>query len=65
MTFDLKRLYNSCEVKLCDWVESKNKPEQEQLNIDYSRISAYNMKMIQHFLGEADRVKDRLANIES
>ncbi|EEY55384.1 uncharacterized protein PITG_09329 [Phytophthora infestans T30-4] len=99
----VKRLYDSCEVKLYDWIESENKPGQEigliaqalvsahltdlisifyrddieegedpslepakqQLNVDYSRISAYNMKMIQHLLGEIDRLKDRLANIES
>ncbi|ETL79715.1 hypothetical protein L917_19710 [Phytophthora nicotianae] len=99
----VKRLYDSCEVKLYDWIESENKPGQEigliaqdlvsahltdlisifyrddmeggedpslepakqQLNVDYSRISAYNMKMIQHLLGEIDRLKGRLANIES
>ncbi|KAL7692909.1 putative intramolecular chaperone auto-processing domain-containing protein [Plasmopara halstedii] len=92
----VKRLYDSCEVKLYDWIESENKPGQEigliaqdlvsahltdlisifyrddieggedpslepakqQLNVDYSRISAYNMKMIQHLLGEIDRLKD-------
>ncbi|ETK73048.1 hypothetical protein L915_19971 [Phytophthora nicotianae] len=84
----VKRLYDSCEVKLYDWIESENKPGQEigliaqdlvsahltdlisifyrddmeggedpslepakqQLNVDYSRVSAYNMKMIQHLL---------------
>ncbi|GMF15926.1 unnamed protein product [Phytophthora lilii] len=40
-------------------------PGKQQLNVDYSRIAAYNMKMIQHLLGEIDRLKDRLANIES
>ncbi|GMF66130.1 unnamed protein product [Phytophthora lilii] len=89
----LKRLYDSCEVKLYEWNESENKPGQEvgiiaqdlvsahltdltsvfyrddieeggdpsiepahaQLNVDYSRIAAYNMKMIQYLLGEIDR----------
>ncbi|GMF66284.1 unnamed protein product [Phytophthora lilii] len=41
------------------------KPGKTQLNVDYSRISAYNMKMIQHLLVEIDSLKDRLANIES
>ncbi|KAG6943803.1 hypothetical protein JG687_00018231 [Phytophthora cactorum] len=99
----IKRLYDNCDVKLYDWIESENRPGQEvgliaqdlvsahltdlisvfyrddiqegedpslepaktQLNVDYSRMSAYNMKMIQHLLGEIDRLKDRLANIES
>ncbi|GMF39453.1 unnamed protein product [Phytophthora lilii] len=88
----VNRLYDQCEVKLYDWIESKNRPGQEvdliaqdlvsahltdiisvfyrddieegedpslepgktQLTVDYSRISAYNMKMIQHLLVEID-----------
>ncbi|GMF13050.1 unnamed protein product [Phytophthora lilii] len=97
----VKRLYDSCDVKLYEWNESENRQGQEvgliaqdlvsahltdlisvfyrddiqegddptlepgktQLNVDYSRISAYNMKMIQHLLTEIDRLKDRVANI--
>ncbi|GMF34401.1 unnamed protein product [Phytophthora lilii] len=40
-------------------------PAKTQLNVDYSRIAAYNMKMIQVLIVEIDRLKDRLANIES
>ncbi|GMF09519.1 unnamed protein product [Phytophthora lilii] len=99
----VKRLYDSCEVKLYESNESENRQGQEvgliaqdlvsahltdlisvfyrddiqegddptlepaktQLNVDYSRISAYNMKMIQHIMSEIDRLKDRVANIES
>ncbi|KAJ8528750.1 hypothetical protein ON010_g14578 [Phytophthora cinnamomi] len=84
----VKRLYDQCEVKLYDWIESENQPGQKvgliaqdlvsahltdlisvfyrddieegedpslepgktQLNVDYSRIRAYNMKMIQHLI---------------
>ncbi|GMF42180.1 unnamed protein product [Phytophthora lilii] len=100
----VKRLYDSCDVKLYEWNESENRQGQEvgliaqdlvsahltdlisvffyrddiqegddptlepgktQLNVDYSRISAYNMKMIQHLMTEIGRIKDRVSNIES
>ncbi|KAL7692928.1 hypothetical protein Plhal304r1_c005g0020381 [Plasmopara halstedii] len=72
----VKRLYDSCEVKLYDWIESENKPGQEiddieggedpslepakqQLNVDYSRISAYNMKMIIFWRWELSPLKSK------
>lgn len=39
-------------------------PDRSQLNVDYSRISAYNMKMIQHLLSEVEDLKNRVSNIE-
>ncbi|KAJ8519119.1 hypothetical protein ON010_g18114 [Phytophthora cinnamomi] len=101
----VKRLYDQCEVKLYDWIESENRPGQEvglitqdlvsahltdlisvfyrddiekgedpslepgktQLNVDYSRISAYNMKMIQHMIErgpDVDRVLRPYQSIE-
>ncbi|GMF38653.1 unnamed protein product [Phytophthora lilii] len=94
----VKRLYDSCEVKLYEWIESENRPGQEvgliaqdlvsahltdlisvfyrddiqegddpslepgkqQLNVDYSRIAAYNMKMIQHLLGEINDLRAKI-----
>ncbi|KAE9006558.1 hypothetical protein PR001_g16272 [Phytophthora rubi] len=38
-------------------------PAKQQLNVDYSRISAYNMRMIQHLMQEIAEIKSRLANI--
>ncbi|RAW21240.1 hypothetical protein PC110_g22317 [Phytophthora cactorum] len=96
----VKRLYDSCDVKLYEWIESENKPGQEvgliaqdlvsahltdltsvfyrddieggedstlepdkaQLNVDYRRIAAYNMKMIQHLL---DRIEELEAKVSS
>ncbi|GMF65767.1 unnamed protein product [Phytophthora lilii] len=96
----VKRLYDSCEVKLYEWNESENRQGQEigliaqdlvsahltdlisvfyrddiqeeddpslepaktQLNVDYSRIAAYNMKMIQHLL---DEINDLRAKIDA
>ncbi|GMF44231.1 unnamed protein product [Phytophthora lilii] len=96
----VKRLYDSCDVKLYEWIESENRPGQEvgliaqdlvsahltdlvsifyrddikegdepsleppkqQLNVDYSRIAAYNMKMIQHLL---DEINDLRAKIDA
>ncbi|GMF34653.1 unnamed protein product [Phytophthora lilii] len=91
----VKRLYDSCEVRLYDFLEIDNRPGQEvgliaqdlvsahltdlisvfyrddieegedpslepsktQLYVYYSRIAAYNMRMIQHLLMEIDRLK--------
>ncbi|KAL7682749.1 hypothetical protein Plhal304r1_c046g0126861 [Plasmopara halstedii] len=67
----IKRLYDNCDVVLYDWIESENRPGQEegedpsfepaktQLNVDYSRIAAYNMKMIQHLWIELRNWKQR------
>ncbi|GMF32902.1 unnamed protein product [Phytophthora lilii] len=99
----VKRLYESCEVKLYEWNESENRQGQEvgliaqdlvsahltdlisvfyrddiqegddptlepaktQLNVDYSRISAYNMKMIQHMMSEIGDLKRQIDELRS
>ncbi|KAE9028658.1 hypothetical protein PF010_g1634 [Phytophthora fragariae] len=99
----IRILYDKCEVKLYDWIESEHRPGQEvgliaqdlasahlmdlcsvyyrddieegedpslepahtQLNIDYSRISAYNMKMIQHLLTEIDDLKYQISELRA
>ncbi|GMF38166.1 unnamed protein product [Phytophthora lilii] len=91
----IKRLYDSVEVKLYDWIPSEQRegqevglvaqdlvsahltdlisvfyrydieeaedptlePAKQQLNVDYSRIAAYNMKMIQHLLKEIENLR--------
>ncbi|GMF11643.1 unnamed protein product [Phytophthora lilii] len=37
--------------------DSSLEPDKTQLNIDYSRIAAYNMKMIQHFLDQIEELE--------
>ncbi|GMF37126.1 unnamed protein product [Phytophthora lilii] len=99
----VKCLYDSCDVKLYEWIESENRPGQEvgliaqdlvsahltdlvsifyrddiaegddpslepaktQLNVDYSRISAYNMKMIQHMMSEIGDLKRQIDELRS
>ncbi|GMF39026.1 unnamed protein product [Phytophthora lilii] len=99
----IKRLYDDCEVKLYDWIESEGRPNQEvglisqdlvkahltdltsvfyrddiqegqdpvlepakqQLNVDYSRISAYNMRMIQHLMSEIEDLKRQIDELRS
>ncbi|GMF33787.1 unnamed protein product [Phytophthora lilii] len=94
----VKRLYDSCDVKLYEWIETENRqgqeigliaqdlvsahltdlisvfyrddiqegddpslePAKQQLNVDYSRISAYNMKMIQHMMSEIEDLKAKI-----
>ncbi|RAW21131.1 hypothetical protein PC110_g22426 [Phytophthora cactorum] len=91
----IKRLNDSVDVCLYDWIESENRPGQEvgvlsqdlvsahltdlvsvfyrddieegpdpslepakqQLNVDYSRIAAYNMKMIQYLIEEIEDLR--------
>ncbi|RAW25022.1 hypothetical protein PC110_g18558 [Phytophthora cactorum] len=91
----IKRLYDSVDVYLYDWIESENRPGQEvgliaqdlisahltdlvsvfyrydveegedpslepakqQLDVDYSRIAVYNMKMIQYLLKEIEDLR--------
>ncbi|KAL8012347.1 hypothetical protein Plhal710r2_c045g0147311 [Plasmopara halstedii] len=38
-------------------------PAKQQLNVDYSRIAAYNMKMIQHLLTEVEDLKAVVSEI--
>ncbi|EGZ07262.1 hypothetical protein PHYSODRAFT_529537 [Phytophthora sojae] len=99
----IKRLYDQCEVKLYDWIESEGRPGQEvgliaqdfvkahltdlisvfyhddieegedqslepakqQLNVDYSSISAYNMKMIQHLLSVNEDLQKPINELRS
>ncbi|GMF39421.1 unnamed protein product [Phytophthora lilii] len=99
----VKRLYDNCDVKLYDWIESENRPYQEvgfiaqdlvsahltdlisvfyrddieegedaslepakqQLNVDYSRISAYNMRMIQHLLSVNEDLQKQINELRS
>ncbi|KAL7692017.1 hypothetical protein Plhal304r1_c007g0026741 [Plasmopara halstedii] len=46
----VKRLYDAVRDDIEGGEDPSLEPAKQQLNVDYSRISAYNMKMIQHLL---------------